>query len=76
MILISSCLIGENVRYDGGNQLDVRLKKLIDSGKAIHACPELLGGLLIPREPAEIIVEMVLMCGITLQRLLLFLTKT
>lgn len=31
MILISSCLIGENVRYDGGNQLDVRLKKLIDS---------------------------------------------
>ncbi|MDN8996963.1 DUF523 domain-containing protein, partial [Staphylococcus aureus] len=45
MILISSCLIGENVRYDGGNQMDVRLKKLIDSGKAIHACPELLGGL-------------------------------
>ncbi|ELL5525043.1 TPA: DUF523 domain-containing protein [Staphylococcus aureus] len=55
MILISSCLIGDNVRYDGGNQLNVRLKKLIDSGKAIHACPELLGGLLIPREPAEII---------------------
>ncbi|SUK31373.1 Uncharacterized conserved protein [Staphylococcus aureus] len=35
--------------------MNVSLKKLIDSGKAIHACPELLGGLLIPREPAEII---------------------
>ncbi len=56
MILISTVFDPRKFEiYDGGNQLDVRLKKLIDSGKAIHACPELLGGLLIPREPAEII---------------------
>lgn len=55
MILISSCLIGEYVRYDGGTQGDTRLIELINEDKAIHACPELLGGLNVPREPAEII---------------------
>lgn len=55
MILISSCLIGEYVRYDGGSQGVTRLIELINEGKAIHACPELLGGLNVPREPAEII---------------------
>ncbi len=38
------------------------MKKLIDSGKAIHACPELLGGLLIlKRTWQKLLVEMVLM---------------
>lgn len=55
MILISSCLIGEYVRYDGGTQGDNRLISLVKEGKAIHACPELLGGLNVPREPAEIV---------------------
>lgn len=55
MILISSCLIGEYVRYDGGSQGVTRLIELINEGKAIHACPELLGGLNVPRDPAEII---------------------
>ncbi|TDM12225.1 DUF523 domain-containing protein [Macrococcus lamae] len=55
MILISSCLIGEEVRYDGRHQLNPTLKALVDKGKATAACPELMGGLLIPREPAEII---------------------
>lgn len=55
MILISSCLAGANVRYDGRNQLQVQLKHLVDNQQAITACPELLGGLTTPREPAEII---------------------
>lgn len=55
MILISSCLIGEPVRYDGRHQLKGNLKTLLEKGVAIHACPELLGGLPIPRPPAEII---------------------
>ncbi len=55
MILISSCLIGEEVRYDGKHQLNPLLKSLVDEGKAMAACPEVMGGLLIPREPAEII---------------------
>lgn len=55
MLLISSCLVGDNVRYDGNNQLNDELLQLVEEGKAVKACPELLGGLNVPREPAEII---------------------
>lgn len=55
MILISACLVGQNVRYDGGNKLNNNLKCLIDQGLAKPICPEILGGLTTPRNPAEII---------------------
>jgi len=55
MILISSCLVGQPVRYDGRNQLDSRLRRLVEDGKALPVCPEVMGGLLVPREPAEIV---------------------
>ena len=54
MILISACLIGQNVRYDETNKLDTKLKELTDRGLAKAICPEILGGLTIPRNPAEI----------------------
>jgi uncharacterized protein YbbK (DUF523 family) len=55
-ILISACLTGRKVRYDGGHQ---RLSHpLIDAwdtaGRLVPCCPEVLGGLPIPRPPAEI----------------------
>lgn len=55
MILVSSCLAGLEVRYNGTHSLDNRICKLIEENKAITVCPELLGGFSIPREPAEII---------------------
>lgn len=55
MIVISACLVGEQVRYDGNHKLDIFYKNLIDEKKAISICPEILGGLQVPREPAEII---------------------
>jgi uncharacterized protein YbbK (DUF523 family) len=57
MYLISSCLIGVNCRYNGTSINDASLKKLIDEGKAISACPEVLAGLPTPRESCEIITE-------------------
>lgn len=54
MIGISACLGGVCCRYDGQAKEITALKKLIDNGKAIVVCPEVLGGLPIPREPAEI----------------------
>ena len=39
MIFISACLIGQNVRYDGGNKLNNNLKKLVDKGIAKPICP-------------------------------------
>jgi len=55
MILVSSCLAGLEVRYNGTHCLDHKIRKLIEEKKAISVCPELLGGFLTPREPAEII---------------------
>lgn len=55
MIGISGCLGGIACRYDGKSQSHPDLIKLIKSGQAITFCPEVEGGLSIPRDPAEII---------------------
>lgn len=55
MIGISACLTGVACRYDGRSNLVHPLDELIQQGKAIAFCPEVLGGLSTPREPAEIV---------------------
>lgn len=55
MIIISACLAGVNCKYNGGNNLDLRIKKLLTDKKAILVCPEQLGGLPTPRVPCEIV---------------------
>ncbi|WP_044642162.1 DUF523 domain-containing protein [Risungbinella massiliensis] len=55
MILVSSCLAGFEVRYNGSHCLDNSVQSLIKSGQAIAICPELMGGFSTPREPAEIV---------------------
>ena len=52
--LISACLAGRPCRYDGTACAVPELKRLVEAGLAIAACPEELGGLTTPREPAEI----------------------
>lgn len=54
MIIISACLCGINTRYDGKNNLDEKIVKLLKEGKALLVCPEQLGGLPTPRPPYEI----------------------
>lgn len=56
-ILISACLIGENVKYDGGNNaLHVKiLEQWKEEGVLVPLCPEILGGLSVPRSPCEVI---------------------
>lgn len=55
-ILVSACLLGQKVRYDGNDNLQnhIQLQALIKSGNVISICPEMAGGLLTPRSPAEI----------------------
>ncbi|QGH34156.1 DUF523 domain-containing protein [Gracilibacillus salitolerans] len=55
MILVSSCLAGLEVRYNGTHSLDNRISKLVGENKAVTICPELLGGFSTPRDPAEIV---------------------
>ena len=52
---ISACLLGENVRYDGGNTIDRFLTETLGQYmEYIHVCPEVECGLPIPREPMHL----------------------
>ncbi len=55
-ILISACLAGDRVRYDGATMPvnDPRLRELSLKGLLVKVCPEVLGGLTIPRPEAQI----------------------
>lgn len=55
VILVSACLAGLKVRYNGTDCVNDRIQQLIADKKAITVCPEVLGGLSTPRDPAEII---------------------
>lgn len=59
-ILVSSCLCGVNCKYNGGNNEDKRVAKLMDTHTVICVCPEVLGGLSTPRTPAEIVGDRVI----------------
>lgn len=54
LCLVSACLTGRPCRYDGTACAVPALKRLADAGLAIPVCPEELGGLPTPRQPAEI----------------------
>jgi len=55
-ILISACLLGERVRYHGGDAAlsDRVLDRWRREGRLVPFCPEVAGGLSVPRPPAEI----------------------
>jgi uncharacterized protein YbbK (DUF523 family) len=55
-ILISACLLGHAVRYDGkGKRLaHPAIERWKEEGRLVTICPELLGGMSVPRPPAEI----------------------
>lgn len=53
MILVSECLTGVPCRMDGKSKLVPEILKLVEAGRAIPVCPEVLGGLTIPRKPCE-----------------------
>lgn len=54
-IMISGCLLGENCKYNGGNNYSEIVAEYIKGHEVISVCPECLGGLPTPRIPAEIV---------------------
>ena len=52
-ILISACLVGDNVKYNGGNNKNPLISKLLEKYELVPFCPEVEGGLSIPRHPCE-----------------------
>ena len=53
-VLVSACLLGICVKYNGGHNYHQDVAALADSVVFIPVCPEQLGGLPTPRPPAEI----------------------
>ena len=43
-ILVSACLLGDNVKYNGGNNYDERIEKLKEYYDIVPICPEMFGG--------------------------------
>ncbi|MEZ7799282.1 DUF523 domain-containing protein [Citrobacter pasteurii] len=56
-ILVSACLVGFKVRYDGSEkaQMTNQLQRWHKEQRLVIHCPELAAGLPIPRPPAEIV---------------------
>ena len=54
-VLVSRCLLGQAVRYDGGcHGPFALLQGWLRDGRAVPLCPEVAGGLPVPRPAAEI----------------------
>ena len=56
-ILVSACLMGLKVRYNGSEkaQVTAQLARWQEEQRLVIHCPEMAAGLPVPRPPAEII---------------------
>lgn len=54
-ILVSACLLGENCKYNVGNNFSAAVAKFIEGKEVIPVCPEVLAGMPIPRTPMELV---------------------
>ena len=53
--VVSACLLGENCKYNGGNNFNERVVRFLEGKEVIRVCPEVLAGLGTPRTPIEIV---------------------
>lgn len=53
-VLISACLLGENCKYNGGNNYNQAVIDFVADKDVIPVCPEVSGGLSVPRNPVEL----------------------
>lgn len=54
-IIVSACLLGENCKYSGGNNRSEKVLDFVKEHDVIPVCPEVMGGLPVPRKPGEIV---------------------
>ena len=59
-ILVSSCLLGLNCKYDGGNNYSNEIDEFLKDYDVIPICPEIMGGLPTPRVGSERIGDKVI----------------
>ena len=55
MVIVSACLLGENCKYNGGNNYSERIERILKGEEILPVCPEALAGLGVPRAPMELV---------------------
>ena len=55
MVIVSACLLGENCKYNGGNNYSERIERMLEGEEILAVCPEALAGLGVPRAPMELV---------------------
>ncbi len=58
--IVSACLVGKNTKYNGGNNKNDKIINFLKDKEYILVCPEVSGGLSIPRLPSEIVKDKVI----------------
>ncbi len=51
---VSACLLGVNCKYNGSNNLNLKVLEYAKGYEIIRLCPEVFGGMPTPRIPCEI----------------------
>jgi len=54
-VVVSACLLGENCKYNGGNNACPRVMEFVKDKEVIPVCPEMQAGMGCPRIPIEIV---------------------
>ena len=54
-ILVSACLLGENCKYNGGNNYSPAVVEFVKGKEVLTLCPEMMAGMGCPRTPIEIV---------------------
>ena len=54
-ILVSACLLGENCKYNGGNNDSPAVAEFVKGREVLAICPEMMAGMGCPRTPIEIV---------------------
>lgn len=54
-ILVSACLLGENCKYNGGNNYNPAVVEFVRGKEVLAVCPEMQAGMGCPRTPVEIV---------------------
>ena len=61
-VLVSGCLLGENCKYNGGNNYNPRVVEFLKDKEVISICPEMMAGMGCPRNPIEIVDDVLTDC--------------
>ena len=54
-IMVSACLLGENCKYNGGNNYNPTVVAYLKDKDVLTICPEMMAGMGCPRTPIEIV---------------------